>query len=171
MKNNKIKLLKLVLIGLVTSVTGSVYANPTCYIMGDSIAQGVAKYIKNCNTATKVGINTDTAVKYWLNQPNLREDLSKQVIIVSLGVNDDKNQNSGTLNNLVKIRNKMKAEKVVWILPPTAKKKEVVTQIAYYYKDYVLNINPVIGKDGIHPTGQGYIDIANHIKKFQMNDE
>lgn len=167
MKSNKNKLLKLILISLMINISGNTYASPTCDIMGDSISQSVAKYIKNCNTATKVGLNTDNALKYWSTQSNLQEDLNKQVIIISLGVNDDKN--GATLNNLVKIRNKIQDEKVVWILPTTNQKKEVVKKIANYYKDYVLNINPVIGKDGIHLAGQGYIDIANHIKKFQIS--
>lgn len=146
----------------------SIEASASCYIMGDSIAQGVAQHIKNCSSATKVGLNTDSALRFWGRQADLKKELKKDFIVVSLGVNDGNSENSiKTLENLVGIRSQMQASRIVWILPPKHEKSQVVQRIANHYNDYVLDIRSVLGKDGIHPTGRGYLDIANKIKEFQ----
>jgi hypothetical protein len=151
------------------------YAYAGCYIMGDSIAQGVAKYMHGCSSATEVGLNSNKALGYWSSRPELREDLDKEFIVVSLGVNDGTShdryseENKKTLANLVKIRSSMQAKRVVWILPPKQDKSEVVQRIAKHYNDYVLDIHTVLGKDGIHPTGTGYQAIAQQISNFKNN--
>lgn len=135
-------------------------AQADCYIMGDSIAQGVAVNRKDCSSETQVGLNTKKAMQYWLN----KGPMIKDKVIISLGVNDG---NIDTTDNLIMIRNNIKANQVIWILPPKQDKSMVVRKVATNYGDFVLNINSQIGKDNIHPTGKGYITIAEHIKSFQ----
>lgn len=131
-----------------------------CYIMGDSIAQGVAINRKDCSSETQIGLNTKKAVQYWLN----KGPIVKDKVIISLGVNDG---NINTVENLAMIRNNIRANQVIWILPPKQEKSVLVRNVATSYGDFVLNINSQLSKDNIHPTGKGYVNIAQHIKVFQ----
>ena len=135
-------------------------AHADCYIMGDSIAQGLAMNRKDCSSETQVGLNTRKAAQYWLTKGVQVKDK----VVISLGVNDG---NINTAANLKIIRNNIKANQVIWILPPKEEKSSVVKSVATSYGDFVLNINSQLGKDNIHPTGKGYIKIAEHIKAFQ----
>lgn len=149
------------MVWLVVLLCGSIsMARADCYIMGDSIAQGVAMNRKDCSSETQVGLNTKKAVQFWTNKGIIIKDK----VIISLGVNDG---NINTENNLSIIRDNIKAKQVIWILPPNKEKSILVKNIASNYGDYVLNITSQLGKDNIHPTGKGYIKIAQHIKNFQ----
>lgn len=139
-------------------------AKAECYIMGDSIAQGVAMNRKDCSSETQVGLNTKKAAQYWLS----KGPMVKDKVIISLGVNDG---NIDTTDNLMSIRKNIRANQVIWILPPKMEKSVVVRKVATNYGDFVLNINSQLGKDNIHPTGKGYVTIAQHIKAFQINDK
>jgi lysophospholipase L1-like esterase len=139
----------------------SAYASAGCYIMGDSIAQGIAMNRKDCSSETKVGLNTINALKYWSKKGVTEKDK----IIISLGVNDG---NFKTEENLNLLRGQMlRANQVIWILPPKNDKSIIVRRLATRYGDYVLNIDSQLGSDRIHPTGKGYMKIADHIKRFQ----
>lgn len=150
---------KILIISLITSVFS--YANAECYIMGDSIAQGLAINRKDCSSETQVGLNTKKAVQYWLG----KGPMVKDKVVISLGVNDG---NINTVDNLKRIRDNLRANQVIWILPSKEDKSNEVKKVATSYGDYVLNINSQIGKDNIHPTGKGYVKIAEHIKQFQI---
>lgn len=150
---------KILIISLITSVFSC--ANAECYIMGDSIAQGLAINRKDCSSETQVGLNTKKAVQYWLG----KGPMVKDKVVISLGVNDG---NINTVDNLKRIRDNLRANQVIWILPSKEDKSNEVKKVATSYGDYVLNINSQIGKDNIHPTGKGYVKIAEHIKNFQV---
>lgn len=162
MKTNK----KIVMSMLALLLSSSVYniVQAECYIMGDSIAQGLAMNRKDCSSDTQVGLNTKKAAQFWLN----KGPLVKDKVIISLGVNDG---NMNTEENLSKIRNNIKANEVIWILPPKKEKSVLVRNLASNYGDFVLNINSQLGKDNIHPTGKGYVTIAQHIKVFQYKNK
>lgn len=148
---------KLIILACVLSCS---IAQAECYIMGDSIAQGVAVNRKDCSSETQIGLNTKKAVQYWLN----KGPIVKDKVIISLGVNDG---NINTIDNLKMIRNNIRANQVIWILPPKQEKSMLVRNVATSYGDFVLNINSQLSKDNIHPTGKGYVNIAQHIKVFQ----
>lgn len=154
------KILLGISLGLISNISFA-----QCYIMGDSIAQGVAQNMRVCSSATKVGLNTNQAKQYWVDNNILHKQPVQDLTVISLGVNDG---NAQTLENLVKIRANLKSKRIVWILPPKKQKSDIVERIANHYNDYMLEINPVLGKDGIHPTGQGYQAIAQKIKKFHI---
>jgi hypothetical protein len=147
----------LILLGLLFV---SAMAKADCYIMGDSIAQGLAMNRKDCSSETQVGLNTQNAKLFWLKKGMMVKDK----VIISLGVNDG---NINTIENLAFIRNNIRANQVIWILPPKEEKSIHVRSLATSYGDFVLNINNQLGKDNIHPTGKGYVNIAAHIKAFQ----
>lgn len=126
-----------------------------CLILGDSIATGVdLAFHKECRVSAEVGITSSRFISKYGSTFQ-----SKQVII-SLGSNDA-NDPSIQLDVL---RGGIDADEVVWLVPE--RHKDVILEIARRYKDKVLMINDFdMSKDKIHPTGKGYYDISNRIKK------
>lgn len=136
-----------------------------CFILGDSIAVGTQMFYKECTLYGKGGINT-----WQWNQmyPTLTEHADKAVI--SLGTNDHIGVN--TLQELLKVRNKIHAKKVYWILPygnsPLSKVsitqiQEIVRSIATEYNDTVIEITS-LQADKIHPSWAGYKQIVDEVK-------
>jgi hypothetical protein len=136
-----------------------------CLILGDSIAVGTQQFAKQCQLVGKGGINT----RQW-NQMYPRADLTARTVIISLATNDHKYID--TEAELIKMRERVKGERVFWILPAgNLKASEVniqwiqglVREIARKYGDTVLPINS-LQKDGIHPSWSGYRDIIQRTK-------
>jgi lysophospholipase L1-like esterase len=136
-----------------------------CLIVGDSIAVGTHQARPECVAYAKGGWNT----KQW-NRDYLKNDLAANTVIISLGSNDHKYIN--TEAELSKMRAKVKASRVFWILPAgNLKGSEVniqwiqglVREIARQHGDTVLPINR-LQKDGIHPSWAGYKELADKTK-------
>ena len=136
-----------------------------CIILGDSIAVGTHLQRHECVSYSKGGINS----WQWNKQFN-DANLNANFVIISLGSNDHKYIK--TYDELQKLRTKVKASKVFWILPNgNLKASEVdietirimIREIAVKYGDTVLPITSV-QKDGIHPTSKGYRDLAEKSK-------
>jgi lysophospholipase L1-like esterase len=136
-----------------------------CLILGDSIAVGVHQVRKECVAYAKGGWNT-----WQWNRDYLKNDLTAKTVIISLGSNDHKYIH--TEAELVKMREKVKGNRVFWILPAgNLKASEVninylqltVKEIAAKYGDVVLPITR-LQKDGIHPSWAGYKDLAEKTK-------
>ncbi|SAL76692.1 hypothetical protein AWB71_05298 [Caballeronia peredens] len=134
----------------------SAFAQPSCYVVGDSIAYGVSVNLP-CQSDTQVGINTRDALKRFTNPP------SAALAIISLGIND-RGTALPTKANLEAMRIRVKARRAVWILPSYPDKKAIVQAVASRHHDEVLNIDPLISTDGIHPTMQGYRTIAHKLQ-------
>jgi lysophospholipase L1-like esterase len=151
--------LKLLLGSVLIILSNQVYAQ--CYILGDSIAQGVSKFSSECGSSTRVGLNTNDAKRYFTSKGYLYFDK----VIISLGINDS-GQATRTWKNLVAIRENMQANKIIWILPNMnySEQNYLVKEIATKFGDSFLDVSPVIGKDKIHPTLNGYKVIANTLK-------
>lgn len=129
-----------------------------CLIIGDSISVGVSQIRKECTSISKSGINsTDWKRKHLATIP------SSNNTIISLGSNDwDKK----TSSNLLEIRKKISG-KVYWILPsPTRKPQErqAVLEIASEFHDIVIDRPKQMSPDGIHPTYNGYKELAEKTK-------
>lgn len=135
-----------------------------CFIMGDSIAYGIATYQKQCYSAAQVGITSDKWFKVYNIHPVYKDNTYK-IAVISLGTNDFKNVTADALYN---IRSGLKAEKVIWILPSLTLKpiqRTIIREIASEFKDGVMDITSYLSRDGIHPTGKGYITIGNSMFK------
>lgn len=137
-----------------------------CIVLGDSIAVGTHMQRNECVSYSKGGINS-----WQWNKQYGHNDLSANTVIISLGSNDHKYIK--TYDELQKLRGKVKAKRVFWVLPNGNLKasevdietiKHYIKEIAAQYNDVVLPING-ISKDGIHPTGAGYRDIASRTKQ------
>lgn len=128
-----------------------------CIIMGDSIAVGTIQARPGCVEMAKGGINSQDWIKTFGNRPILESGEFRDAII-SLGSNDLANLD--TRSELLKLRQMVTAKRVYWILPAIKpEKQQVVMDIARQYSDMVIKI-PEVSKDGVHPTGRGYREIA-----------
>lgn len=136
-----------------------------CLILGDSIAVGTHSFRTECVAHAKGGWNS-----WQWNRDYLNKDLTANTVIISLGSNDHKGIK--TRQELVKMRNKVKGQKVFWILPAGNLKaggvdiqdiQNIVKEIAKENNDVILVI-PALQKDGIHPSWRGYKEIAEQTR-------
>lgn len=136
-----------------------------CLIIGDSIAVGTHAHRPDCVAYAKGGWNT-----WQWNRDFLKNDLTASTVIISLGSNDHKGVK--TYDELRKMRAKVKATKVFWILPngnlkasgvPIEIIQHLVKEVAAQYGDVVLPITAVQA-DNIHPSTRGYKQIAASAK-------
>ena len=96
------------------------------------------------------------------NRDYLKNDLSAKTVIISLGSND--HPKVRTLWELQRLREKILAERVFWILPAIKPEiQDMVKLIAKDYKDTILTI-PNLQKDGVHPSWKGYKELAEKTK-------
>ncbi len=128
-----------------------------CLIVGDSIAVGTAQQRPECVSLSQGGINS----RDW-NKKNAGNSVAASTVIISLGSND----HSGirTIWELQTLRDKVKADRVYWIMPAIKPHvQKMVQTVADSYGDVVL---PIVSlqKDGVHPDTKGYKAIANSTK-------
>jgi lysophospholipase L1-like esterase len=136
-----------------------------CLILGDSIGVGLHQFMPKCQSISKGGWNT-----WQWNKSYLKNDLTSEVVIISLGSNDHKHIK--TQVELEKLREKVKANRVYWVLPAgnlpagglsIIEVQRIIKMIAAVYGDQIIPIQG-LQKDGIHPTWEGYKQIAKAIK-------
>jgi lysophospholipase L1-like esterase len=128
--------------------------------MGDSIAVGVAQARKECHAQVQGGISSPNYLKKYGDKIE-----PAKIVVISLGANDFK---VDTKASIEKIRARVKADHVFWILPNDQKKPEAVKavrEVAKANNDTVLD-RPVknMSPDGIHPNAKGYKELADKTK-------
>ena len=130
-----------------------------CLIMGDSIAVGTKMFApKECVSYSKGGINTWQWNKRWGNVK-----LNANKVVISLGTNDHKYVN--TYKELSKMRYRVNALKVVWVMPPCNKGfckpgvNATVREIAHSYGDDIISTS-YVQPDHIHPSWRGYKELV-----------
>jgi lysophospholipase L1-like esterase len=126
-----------------------------CLVLGDSLAVGVGQVRTECVTYAKSGINSHT----WVNQ-NISKDLNAKTIIISLGSNDT--AQIDTYEELLAMRQLVKADRVYWILPNIKEtKRKAVWLVAKQFNDQILDArNYDRSPDAVHPTYKGYKSLA-----------
>lgn len=124
-----------------------------CLIIGDSIGVGIAQHLPECHREAYSGIASRTWKVLYSKQVEAKS------AIISLGSND--HFKIDTLKELIEIRSKVAADKVMWILPAKRfeAQRDAVREAARINKDMVIEI-PDVSKDGVHPTGSGYKQLA-----------
>ena len=136
-----------------------------CLILGDSIAVGTHQFRPECVAYAKGGWNT-----WQWNRGYLKNDLTANTVIISLGSNDHKGVK--TYDELQKLRSKVKGSRVFWILPAGNLKaggvaietiQHLVKEVAAQHGDIVLPITR-LQPDGIHPSWAGYKQLAEKTK-------
>ena len=131
-----------------------------CFIMGDSIAVGVSKVRKECHAQVQSGISSPNYLKKFGDKIE-----EAKVVVISLGAND---YNIDTKSSIEKIRAKVKAAHVFWLLPSQERKPEsvkAVKEVAAKYGDTVIDRPKDMSPDGIHPNAKGYKTLAAQTKK------
>ena len=130
-----------------------------CLIIGDSIAVGTKMFApKECVSYAKGGFNTWQWNRKW---GSFKLEANK--LVISLGTNDHRGVN--TYKELSKIRYRVSAAKVVWIMPPCNAKfckpsvNATVKEIARNYGDTIISTE-FVQPDHIHPSWRGYKDIV-----------
>lgn len=120
---------------------------------------------KECISLSKGGINSQQYNKKYAGV-----ELYSEAVLISLGSNDHKWVK--TKQELLKLRHNVNAKRVYWVLPegnlPAGGKdiedvRRNVLEVAEEHGDMVLPILS-ISKDGIHPTGVGYKNLAEEFK-------
>jgi hypothetical protein len=134
-----------------------------CLILGDSIAVGTKMFApKECVSYSKGGWNT-----WQWNKTYSGKDLTAETVVISLGTNDHAGVN--TEKELRKMRVRVKANRVVWIMPPCnnvfckPKVNAIVERLAREYKDIIVS-TPYVQPDKIHPSWRGYKDLVSKAK-------
>jgi lysophospholipase L1-like esterase len=128
-----------------------------CLILGDSIAVGTHRYRPECVAYAKGGWNT-----WQWNRDYLKNDLTAQTVIISLGSNDHKGVK--TQAELEQLRAKVQAGRVFWILPAIKPDiQRIVKVVAALHGDTVVPITR-LQPDGIHPSWAGYKEISEKTK-------
>lgn len=130
-----------------------------CLIMGDSIAVGTHQFKKECVEFAKGGINSWQYNKQYVQ--GRKNDFGAEVVIISLGSND--HAGIKTYNELYKLRERVKADRVYWILPNPElfpKQANDVNLIAISFGDMVIKPTRY-QTDKVHPSWAGYKQIAD----------
>lgn len=137
-----------------------------CLILGDSLAVGVGNIRKECVTYAVSGINSyDYVNRHVLYTESIHKEA--KTVIISLGSNDTKKVQ--TYEELDTLRQLVKADRVYWILPNIKdEKRKQVRMVADKYKDIVIDSRKFErSKDTVHPTYNGYKNIAEQTKNTQ----
>ena len=133
-----------------------------CLVLGDSIAVGTGLAKPECTTIAKTGI---TSSRYYKDYVKPRtNDFGAEVVLISLGSNDD--VRAKTYNDLYHIRERVKAQRVYWVLPNPEKfyrQSEDVKLIALSWGDFVIKPEKY-QRDQVHPTWQEYHRIAKEVE-------
>lgn len=129
-----------------------------CLILGDSIAVGTAQFKPECTAIAKSGINSWQYNKEYVK--NRKNDFGAEVVLISLGSND--HTGVKTYNELYRLRERVKAERVYWVLPNKEKfpqQADDVNLIAVSFGDFVIKPTRY-QEDKVHPSWAGYKEIA-----------
>jgi lysophospholipase L1-like esterase len=120
-------------------------------------------YRKECVSYSRGGWNSWQWNKDYLDKASSK---SYKTVIISLGANDHKGVK--TEQELRKMRQAIKADRVFWISPGMERKpvpQTAIEQIAKEYGDFVLpRPKEHMSGDGVHPTGKGYKILAEQSK-------
>lgn len=121
-----------------------------CLILGDSIAVGTKMFAPTeCVAYAKGGWNS-----WQWNRDYLTRQLDANTVVISLGSND--HAGVKTYQELKKLRVKVRAQRVFWILPAIKPNiQDIVRRVAREHGDAIVTI-PALQPDGIHPSWRGY---------------
>jgi len=135
-----------------------------CIILGDSIAKGISMAYPECKSYSVVGISSSN----W-SKPFGHVGLKAATVVVSLGTNDKGLTLQEQLLQILSVRDKIKSSNIIWINPPcndifcNKEANYVVQSLSTMFSDTLIE-TVKLGKDGIHPTADGYKEMAALIK-------
>jgi hypothetical protein len=113
-----------------------------CAAIGDSIAVGVAQVTK-CRDLAAIG-------RTAFQQAAIVKELKTGLAVISLGSNMPTDPNLYV--DMRYIRTKVKADRVVWIVPYHRQAAEAVRRVAWLYGDGVVELSDFKSNDRVHPA-------------------
>jgi hypothetical protein len=129
----------LAVVALACLATGP--ARAQCLVIGDSIAVGLAEQFSQCRSWARNGLTSAAIVRLAASAP------SAPWVAISAGSNDA--ANGALSSNLDAIRNRIRAIRVVWIVPRNRRAAAAVRRVAGTYGDAVVSF---ASRDGVHPV-------------------
>jgi lysophospholipase L1-like esterase len=130
-----------------------------CLILGDSIAVGTKMFApQECVSYAKGGFNSWQWNRRWGTSP-----VEAKTVVISLGTND--HAGVKTEAELLKLRKRIRASRVVWIMPPCNARfcklgvNAVVRSVAVSYGDKMISTS-YLQPDKIHPSWRGYKELV-----------
>ena len=135
------RLLVAAALALPAALTAS-HASATCAVIGDSIAQDLRGFFRECQVDVKIGIGTAAITSRVPGRADL--------IIVSAGSNDY--LTPGLLARLQALRSRAGSARVVWIRPVPQAAAAAVEAVAHAHGDAVVSFEASrTDREGIHP--------------------
>jgi hypothetical protein len=132
-------------------------AAATCALIGDSIAQDLREFFRECDAHVKLGIGTKAIAALM--------PAHVDVIIVSAGSNDY--LTPGLLARLQAVRSRAGAVRVIWIRPAPKSAADAVDAVAHAHGDTVVPF-AVSRRDRehLHPQSNETLaaDISRHLR-------
>ncbi|WP_158817601.1 hypothetical protein [Methylocapsa sp. S129] len=116
-------------------------ASAQCLVIGDSIAVGLAGQFSRCESRAKVGLPSGAIARLATGAP------TAEWAAISAGSNDPANR--ALRGNLEAIRQKVRAGRVIWIVPRNAQAAAAVRAVAGAHGDSSVAFSS--GRDGVHP--------------------
>jgi hypothetical protein len=131
-----------------------------CLVLGDSIAQGLGQFRSECVTIAQKGITSENYVTTMMPGPSVAG-----TVVISLGVNDG--GGAPTEKYLRLLRANVRGRAVIWLLPGIKEDtRRLIRRIAAEHHDQTLDTRAEAGPDHLHPTGQGYIRLAEITRRM-----
>lgn len=122
-----------------------------CIAIGDSIAVGIGQ-AAHCTINAKVGASSSYIAGHVISS-------NKKVAVISAGSNDPNNPRLRT--NLDRIRSKVAAKRIIWILPYDRKAAAAVKAVAVQHGDGYIDLSAFKTRDGVHPSS--YSSVARKL--------
>jgi hypothetical protein len=123
-------------------------ASAQCFVIGDSIAVGLAGQFSYCESRARVGLSSTAIMRLAMDSP------PAEWAAISAGSNDPANRN--LQGNLEAIRARVRADRVIWILPHNPRAAMTVRAVAAARGDDMVSF--AARRDGVHP--QSYVALA-----------
>ncbi len=131
------------------------HASATCAVIGDSIAEDLRGFFRECHVDVKIGIGTAAIASRVPGRADL--------IIVSAGSNDY--LTPGLLTRLHALRSRAGSARVVWIRPVPQAAAIAVDTVAHAHGDAVVSFEASrTDRERIHPQSNKALaaDIRRH---------
>jgi hypothetical protein len=148
------RLLVAVTIALLASPAAA-HATPSCTLIGDSIAEDLRSFFRECQASVKIGIGTKAITALV--------PAHTDVLVVSTGSNDY--LTPGLLPRLQALRTRAGAARVIWIRPVPKIAADAVETVAHAHGDPVVPfvVSPS-DREHIHPRSSKTLaaDIRQH---------
>jgi hypothetical protein len=144
-------------ITLLASLTAA-HAAQSCALIGDSIAEDLRAFFRECNSSVKLGIGTKAIAALMPADADL--------IIVSAGSNDY--LDPGLISRLQAVRSRAGTARVIWIRPAPKSAADAVDTVARTHGDTVVPfvLSPR-DRERLHPQSNKTLaaDIRRHFQR------